>query len=186
MNKPTLLLDMDGPLAAFDSHGWERCVEAGHEFDTSFHSRRHRFFTDHMPHLHHRKETRRMIESPGWFAGLPVTPGATEGVPELMEVFDVWVCTKPLEANPTCRDEKGRWLRQHFPYLEDRLIIAPDKSLIRGDILLDDAIKPSWVSRAQWQAVVFTEPFNGEGSEWADWPHWAWGDPIERLINPPW
>jgi len=180
--RPVLLLDMEGPLADFDTYGWQRCADAGHEFDAGFHDRRHRFFTDHMPHVRHRKDARRMIESPGWFFDLPVTEGATEGVPELMEHFDVWVCTKPLEANPTCRDEKGAWLRRHFPALEDRLIIAPDKSLIRGSILLDDAIKPAWTNRAEWLPVVFTEPFNGAGSEWADWPHWTWADGMDALL----
>lgn len=180
-----LLIDMDGPLAAFDSYGWELSVAAGHEFDTTLREREHRYYTDHMPCSRHRVEARAMIESPGWFASLPVTPGAVEGVDRLLSsgLFDVWVCTKPMEANPTCRDDKGRWLRRHFPMLERRLIITPDKSVVVGDLLLDDAIKPEWCARASWRPVCFTEPFNGPGSLWADMPHWAWGDGIDILAQ---
>src|SRR5690606_26027440 len=105
---------------------------------------------------------------------LPVTPGAQEGVDALMAVgVDVWVCTKPLEVNPTCRDEKGAWLREHFPMLEKRLIIAPDKSLVMGDILLDDAPSLEWARRATWMPVVFDAPFNRAGSIWERLPRWT-------------
>lgn len=34
----TLLLDMDGPLADFDVHFWERCIAEGWAFDIEHHS----------------------------------------------------------------------------------------------------------------------------------------------------
>lgn len=125
-----------------------------------------------------------MIEAPGWFRGLPVTPGAKSGVGQLLTAgVDIWVVTKPLEANPTCRDDKAAWLREHFPMLERKLILAPDKSMIVGDVLLDDAINLEWILKAQWRPVVFRAPFNGSGSEWHYLHSWSWGDPIEDLLR---
>jgi 5'-nucleotidase len=182
-----LLLDMDGPLADFDVHFHDRARALGHEFDVAGpHLQTARYFTDHIVDPWARKEARRMIDSSGWFASLPVTPGAVEGVAQLLDAgVDVWVCTKPLEVNPTCRDEKGAWLREHFPMLERKLIIAPDKSLVRGDVLLDDAPKLDWIGQATWIPVIFAAPFNGAGSEWDGLPRWSWGDPLADLLLEP-
>lgn len=177
----TLLLDMDGPLASFDSAGYEMCDRLNLDVLVPRMERTARYFTDHLSH-EHRAVARAEIETPGWFRSLPVVEGAKEGVAELIASgIDVWVCTKPLEENPTCRDEKAAWLAEHFPRLERKLIITPDKSLIHGAVLLDDAPKIEWLARASWLPVIFPEPFNGPGSEWGGLPRWTWGDPIERL-----
>jgi len=181
-----LLLDMDGPLADFDLHFWHRCQEQGFTFDVhgpAFQA--HRYFTEHIPNRAERRKARAMVDQAGWFAELPVTPGAVEGVASLLDAgFDVWVCTKPLEANPTCHSDKAQWIARHFPALTDRLIIAPDKSMVRGDVLLDDAPHPAWFGRSAWRPVIFDAPFNRAG-DWADLPHFAWGDALAALEATP-
>jgi 5'(3')-deoxyribonucleotidase len=180
-----LLLDMDGPLADFDRHFYEKCTELGYTFDVpGIEHQKHRFFTEHMVNYAERKAAREMVDSAGWFEQLPVTPGAIDGVRELLDFgVDVWVCTKPLEVNPTCRDAKAAWLREHFPELERKLIVAPDKALVTGDVLLDDAPHLGQVERASWRPIVFTAPYNGEGSEWVDLPHWHWTDGVDLLLS---
>lgn len=174
----TLLLDMDGPLADFDRHFWDRCIARGYTFDVGHHHhQRHRYFTEHLPIRGERKAARAMVDAPGWFADLPVTPGAIEGVAALLAAgLDVWVCTKPLEVNPTCLNDKQAWLAHHFPALHGRLITAPDKSMIRGDVLIDDAPKPEWTARASWRPVIFDAPYNREGTPWEHLPRFRWAD----------
>jgi 5'-nucleotidase len=179
-----LLLDMDGPLADFDVHFWSRAVASGWTFDVDGpDSQTERFLTEHMPIKKERQAARDMMGAPGWFAELPVVAGAFVGTLELMEVFDVWVCTKPLDENPTCRPDKAAWLERHFPHLADRLIVAPDKSKVPADILLDDAPKVEWIPRASWRAVLFDAPFNREGQRWEGLARWTWGDPLSRLVE---
>lgn len=183
-NGRLLLLDMDGPLAGFDAHGWTMMERLGFEMSVAGeHAQTARYFTDHIVSKKEVAHIRGMIESPGWFEALPVTPGAVGGVAELIDAgVDIWVCTKPLERNPTCRDAKGGWLREHFPMLEDKLIIAPDKSLIHGDILLDDAPKLEWIERATWTPVIFKAAYNDVDSEWGHLLRWTWGDSIGDLL----
>lgn len=182
MTSPVLLLDMDGPLTDFDAHFWDRCNDAGWPFDVTDPSeQRHRFFDGHLVDKAHRKLARQMIEGTPWFRDLPVTPGAVDGVAELMEHFEVWVCTKPLEANKWCASDKAAWIARHFPRLVGRLIMAPDKSMIRGDVLLDDAPNVDWCESAMWSTVIFRAPFNGAGTKWGRWPSWTWGEPVEVL-----
>ena len=181
----TLLLDMDGPLADFDTHFWNVCTGLGHLFDIDHPGDQvHRYFTDHITDDTHRAEARALVDGAGWFADLPVTPGAVEGVAELLaDGVDIWVCTKPLEVNPTCLNDKHAWLVRHFPDLAHRLITAPDKSVIIGDVLLDDAPKRAWLDRAVWQPVLFDAPYNRTG--WmASLHRWSWGQSVRDLLAP--
>src|SRR3546814_844527 len=118
---------MDGPLADFDVHFFRRCNENGWPMDCTVTTQTARFATDHIPDKAHRSLARQMVDTAGWFDELPVTPGAVEGLTSLAEHFEVWVCTKPLEANPTCRDDKAKWLVRHFgKEWESRPILPPE------------------------------------------------------------
>lgn len=173
---------MDGPLADFDSAFFNMVTQRGWEVDIPAVGApgQKRFMTDNMPHTVQRNAARIMVESSRWFLHLPVTEGAKEGVEELMEYFDVYVCTKPLERNDTCRDDKYRWMMRHFPALAHKLLIMPNKSWCYADILLDDA--PKLGDHHVWQPAIFPTAFNGEGSKWEGLPRWGWGDPIDDLL----
>lgn len=182
--RPVILVDMDGPLAGFDQAFYELCDRLGFEMNSTLETQTERYATGHVVIPAERKFARAIVDSPGWFIRLPVVEGAVEGLNALAEVAEVWICTKPLEVNPTCRDEKGAWLKDHFgSEWEKRMIIAPDKSLVRGAILLDDAPFPEWFERASWNPVVYPTSWNGEGTAWQGLPRWTWGDPIDSLLQ---
>ncbi len=183
MTKPIILIDQDGPLADFDSALWAALRSGAIWANCTPDTQTDRYLEDHV-----RKEdmpkVRAIVEASGWFRDLPPTPGAREGMNALAKVAEVWVCTKPLEANPTCRDEKAAWVREHLgPEWEDRLILAGDKSLIQGAVLLDDAPKPKWFNRAPWRPVIFPTPWNNTGSVWEGLPRWTWGDDPQVLLD---
>lgn len=193
--RPTVLIDMDGPLADFDKHYWQVATEKERHRGTLYNidcwdipdldHQRHRFLSDHLTDRALETEMRELVNSPGWFEALPAVDGAADAMAELAEVADVWVCSKPLEANPTCRDEKARWLNEHIgDGWDKRLILAPDKSMIRGDVLLDDAIKAHWVPAATWTPVVYSAPFNSPGTKFGhQWPQFSWSDGVAVLLD---
>lgn len=189
MTQPTILVDMDGVIADFDQYLLDVSREDAYRWPDGYtvEDQRFRFSTELLGdkvkwEIHHQ-----IICEPGFYADLPVIPGALEGLDDLSRVADVWLCSKPLENNPTCRDDKGRWVRRHLGKdWEKRLILAADKSMVRGDILLDDAPKAAWLDRASWQAVVYPWPWQDHDPDWAhlrDLPMWRWGDPIDDLLR---
>lgn len=181
---PIILVDMDGPLAAFDRQFLRRVRENGWAMDIENEwEQRHRFATDHIISAKERKLARAMVGSAGWFADLPVVDGALDGLLLLEEQADVWIVTKPLEVNPTCRDDKAAWMAKHFgERWLDKLIISPNKSMVRGHILLDDAPHIDWMEHASWHSVIFPMPWNDDGSKWAGLPRWSWEDDTEELM----
>lgn len=183
-----LLLDQDGVLADFDKAFWDLCQHLEIEMNilSMDDPNRKRFMTDNIMNRKDSNRARQYVDfgKHRWFRDLPIMDGAQEGVAALEDAgIDVWVCTKPLEANWRCRDDKAEWIRQYFPHLEDKMIFAPDKGLIKGDILLDDAPKVKWFDYAEWEPVVFPHPFNGPGSVWEGLRHWSWTDPIDELLK---
>lgn len=183
-----ILLDMDGPLTAFDDRCFEVCVDNGWELDIDAPGDQvYRYIADHLPNPDHQAKLRSLIDSPGWYQRLPVTPGAVEGVEQMLAAgHEVVVCSKPHDASPDCMREKLAWLGEHFPMLTE-YVFTRDKSLANANaygaqgILLDDAIEHRQVQSATWEPVVFGVPFNRPGSKWGCFPRWTWGDPIERL-----
>lgn len=191
----TVLVDLDGVVADFDGLLHQRCAEQGIPLDIGGPDEQTcRFLTDHATGDAWWDRARAVqaicdiVETPGWFRELPLMPGAQEGVAGLVDCgYDVWFVTKPLEANPLCGSDKYGWVCEHFPDLKGRLVLAPDKSMVRGDLLIDDAPKMSWLSRADWRPVVFDRPYNREDSAWGSLPlRWSWDrDPSELYMMAP-
>lgn len=183
--KRILLLDMDGPLAGFDDALWKFCQSFEIDLDISDLNDPNRkyYMTENVIREKDRQMLRIIIDKSNFFRNLPVTEGAQDGVQELVKHFDVWVCTKPLDTNVTCRNDKMAWIEKHFPDLYTKVIMAPKKSMVDGDILLDDAPALSCIETAMWKPVIFTDAFNGANSEWAPYPHWSWNDPIDLLTE---
>jgi 5'(3')-deoxyribonucleotidase len=77
----------------------------------------------------------------GFFANLDPIENGVETVKELMEHYDVWILTRASYKNPLCYTEKRIWIEKYFD-LEfcNKLIICPNKSLVKGDYLIDDCL----------------------------------------------
>lgn len=183
--KVLVLADVDGVCAAFDDRAREVCELNKWVLDHDHPSKQtKRFLTDHIPDKHHRNQLRKHIDTTPFFADLDLIEGCYEGIMELASKTELHFCSKPLDANVSCASDKVAWIKRHFPKLHGRLILAGDKSLIQGDVLLDDAPKLKWLERATWTPVVYSHPFNSHPeSELYNLPHFKWGDPIENIIE---
>lgn len=77
----------------------------------------------------------------GFFTSLKPIEGAIQSVKSLIddERFSPYILTAPSYMNPLCYTEKRVWIEQHFGLaFTQRLIICTDKSLLKGDVLIDD------------------------------------------------
>lgn len=69
--------------------------------------------------------------------------------------YDVWILTRPSILNPSCYTEKRLWVEDHLG-IEwcKKLIICPDKSLVKGDFLIDDHEWPGF----EGEQILFGSP----------------------------
>jgi len=79
----------------------------------------------------------------GFYANFEPLPGAIEAVSKLYdsEEYEPWILTAPSLVNPLCYTEKRVWVEKFLGMrMVERLIISPNKALLKGDYLIDDNI----------------------------------------------
>ncbi len=76
-----------------------------------------------------------------FFRDLDPIAGAISSIHALenSEKYDVYILTAPSVRNPLCYMEKRIWVEKHLGFdFVNKLIISPNKSLLKGDYLIDD------------------------------------------------
>lgn len=99
-----------------------------------------------------------------FFEDLEIIEGAKDAYFALKRKYNVFFLTRPSIYNPMSYTEKRLWIEKHFGLSEcDKLIMCCDKTLVRGDYLIDDLAEQSGQFKPEWEQIVF-------GSEkYPDW-----------------
>jgi 5'-nucleotidase len=169
-----ILIDMDGVLADFVT-GF-KAAWANHGLPDYFGRWEQWDLTHYIPVQEHKDMVDVVMCQPGLFRGLPVMPGAVDAVLGLMaEGHQVWICSTPVANSPCCMDEKLAWLKEHFgAAVAKRAILTQDKTIVRGEILVDDRPDIHGALAPSWEHVVYDQPYNREVTDkrrmtWANW-----------------
>ena len=102
----------------------------------------------------------------GFFSELGEVDGAIDAVNKLRNTatFDVYVLTAPSIHNPLCYTEKRVWIEKHFDMaFVEKLIISPNKGLLRGHYLIDDHNAGKGQENFEGQLIQFG------GTEFSNW-----------------
>jgi 5'(3')-deoxyribonucleotidase len=184
---PTILLDVDGVLADFQSHYLGAIyAETGmvcdaasidrwdiHETDVFIAAAKH--IGIELSAL--RKRVDAHVVKPDFCATIAVQQGAVEAVTRLQELGDVFVVTSPWDSSPTWMHERHHWVHRHFGIPRHHVIHTGRKHLIRGDIFVDDKLSHVEEWSAAWPnglPILFDMPHNrgtdAVGVARAGWP----------------
>lgn len=75
----------------------------------------------------------------GFFTNMEPMEGAIEAFRELEKHYQCYILTRPSTKNLLCYSEKAAWIRDNLGYhVLENLIICCDKSMVKGDFLIDD------------------------------------------------
>jgi 5'-nucleotidase len=156
--KRLLLVDLDGTIADLDdaliAKGIDgKCVRERESFE----------FEGELE-----KQTRRLMETEGFFASIPVVEHAVDTLKKLHteDGWEVFFVTSPFTSR-FCVPEKQDWILKHFgsKFWQNRLHIAKDKTVVRGAVLIDDnpiidRQKDKSVLVPEWRHVLFSRNYN--------------------------
>jgi len=157
-----VLIDQDGPLANFElgfAAKWEsrfpKEIFVSLEERRTFHIK-----DDYPPHL--REHVESIYLEKGFYANLPITNGGLQGMREMENAgFSIYICTAPLSQYENCVLEKYTWMEKHFGKdFTRRIIVTKDKTLIKGDFLIDDAPNVEGIKSPEWKHILFDSPYN--------------------------
>jgi 5'-nucleotidase len=92
----------------------------------------------------------------------------------LVEGGDVYICTSPLSQYRNCVLEKYEWVEEHLGSdFTKRIILTWDKTLVRGDVLVDDKPDIQGLVMPQWRHILYDQPYNrclpGVRMTWRNW-----------------
>lgn len=169
-----ILLDQDGVLADFEQGFYNAWIAAERPCQPIPLSERRTFYLYEDYPVHVKDMVRQIYTSPGFFRDLPPHEGALQGVQEMLDAgHDVRICTSPLRHYRNCVAEKYEWVERHLGFdFVSRMMVTKDKTLVHGDVLIDD--KPEIVgSRTPtWKHWVMDRPYNQNSTM----PRLCWGD----------
>jgi 5'-nucleotidase len=154
-----VLVDMDGVLANWDKHYGEMLALHFPEAVQIPYEER--------PFMNPQRvmsEQERTIQSlPGYYRHLEPIEGGREALEELeANGHDVLLCSTPAPLNATCASDKYAWVEEHLgKKWVKRTILTHDKTLVLGDVLVDDKPVITGINEfPTWIHVLFDQPYN--------------------------
>jgi 5'-nucleotidase len=174
MNKSIILIDMDGVIVDYISNLISVVREGFHEgldpklLEISYEDLTIEPIEELFDYC---KKTKQHIENnlhiPGMFENPKPISGAVDAVKILAEHFEVFICSSPFPGELDSDhgwSEKVSWIRKYLgKEWIDKLILTRDKTLVHGEILIDD--KPKITGKKNepdWEHVLFLQPWNKE------------------------
>lgn len=173
-----VLVDMDGVIADWGRE-WDRSLEAfgpdaagiaRHAQQTSFNL--HDGCTEYESRI-----VSALMDQPSYYARLEPIEGALDALQAMLDAgHDVFIVTSPWVTNPTCASDKLAWIVRHLGVeWAKRVVITSDKTLVYGDVLVDDKPVVTGAFAPAWQHIIFDQPYNRDIAPrrrlhaWSDW-----------------
>lgn len=170
-----ILVDQDGVLADFHAgfeHAWRA---AGHALPPIPLAQRKSFYLREDYPAEWRAAVVETFTQPGFFRDLPPITGAVEALRSMLALgHEVAICTSPLLEYQHCVAEKYAWVEHHLGAdFIPRIVLTRDKTLVHGDVLIDDKPVIDGLRRPDWRHLIYDQPYNrtatGPRLTWADW-----------------
>jgi 5'-nucleotidase len=157
-----ILIDIDEVLADFEAaltSEWQKLYPHTLLFPSG--SRKH-YYIGQDEEGNKSELVSKIIHREGFFEQLQPLPGAIDAI-KLMQHYNhqIYLVTSAGVSYPNAASEKYRWVERHLgKEFLSCLVITPAKSIVRGDILIDD--RPSFRDErlASWEHVLYDKSYN--------------------------
>ncbi len=183
-----VLVDFDNTIADFDEGFLRRWRQLFPDRPYVQQTGRRTFkVDDETVYNPYKTDVRAIIGADGFIAGLPPRDGAVQALQEMLAAGnEVFICTAPLSQPLPNVPEKYQWVAQYLgeDWAKHRIIVSKDKTLVVGDVLIDDNPGEITGKRApQWSRVIYDRVYNQQvpGRRLMHWSNWR--TQLEGLLS---
>lgn len=158
--KPLILVDMD-EVVFFTYQGFCDKLKQRHpDINPIPYEKVTEFYFYNLYPENQRERVDSVWREEGLFKNLPLMNGALEALTELERKNEVRICTSPI-TSPYCSKEKFESVRENLgeKWLK-KIILTKDKTIIRGDILIDDKPAIKGIMEPTWEHILYSHPWN--------------------------
>ena len=161
----TVLVDMDGVLADWGSH-WDWHLDTHFEsWQTGRiprHAEQRGFDLKAGLNLDEEQIVDQVMAWPDFYRGMPTIDDAWQCLSKLIFAgHEVFICTSPWLPNVTCASDKLEWVARNLGVAwAERTIITKDKTMVHGDVLIDDKPEVRGLRNPSWEHILFDQPYN--------------------------
>lgn len=173
-----VLIDMDGVISDFDKEFLQRWRERHPDKPYVPLNERNTFYVKDQYPDELKPLVVEILLEPGFFREMIPVPGSIDALVEMQKIgVDVFICSSPLSSYKNSTLEKYEWVEINLGHeWTRRIILTKDKTIVTGDILIDD--KPmitGIVNTPTWEHVLYDRPYNREANKRRiTWENWKW------------
>lgn len=153
-----LLIDQDNVLADWQSYFLDRLHTRFSDIPRQ-EIKSFRMMDNYAEEYHEAIQT--ILDEPDYYLSLSPLPKIRNSLNKLSNHFNVYICTSPYTTNLTSVTHKMIWINEHLgSEWVPRTIITKDKTLIKGDYLIDDKPDITGANIPDWEQIIFTTDYN--------------------------
>lgn len=171
-----ILVDMDGVLADFETAFLENWLAQHPEKSFVPIEDRQTFYIDEEYPAEFKPYLYKIFTAQYYYRNLKPIAGGREALHEMEKLgLEVIICTSPLSDYKYCVPEKYEWVEEHLGRdWVKKIVLTRDKTLVKGDFLIDDKPEISGRDTPEWEHVLYDQPYNRRVSSrkrltWSNW-----------------
>lgn len=124
----------------------------------------------HVVPAEHREKVISYPHQPGFFRDMAVMEDSQMVLEELSKRHEIYIASAAMEFKHSLYD-KYEWLDEHFPFIHwKRRILCGDKSVLRGDVLIDD--HDFNLSVFTGRSIMYSAPHNVQFTQYERLNNW--------------
>ena len=178
--KTVVLIDLDMTITDFHSTFMNIWIEKYPDRKRiAIQDRKHFKLTDEYPE-EFKDDIKAIINQPSFFANMLPIKNAISGIHSLISLnYEVIICTSPIQTDG-CHSAKWDWVLKNLGVaIAKSMVIVKDKTLIRGDYLLDDRVVVSGLYVPSWKHILYSQGYNSDVQE----KKFSWEMGIDELVK---
>ncbi len=173
-----VLIDIDGPLADFYGEFLKRWKIKHPDLPFVEKENRSHFDLKNDYSGEFYELTKLIYTEPGFAENLPANQHGIQAIRQMhAKGLDVFLCSSPLSSFDPNVLEKYRWVEKHLgPDFVKKLIMSRDKTLVKGDFLIDDKPEIKGLLKPVWKQIIYDMPYNRYltdrprlNQDWGNW-----------------